>query len=243
MELKKIFKGGAYIISILLLANLVEALIPIPPQYNPFASSDWITLLWHSAVAVLLAAATGYFTGLLAHFIYMIDDGQFDADDKKKAYEHSYTAFFVSLGILLAASLFGASEFKTALIFNSFIVLIMGALVFVLPKIFGRGIDQGGTASLGVHSHTNQAPAPPPTQTQQAGNQNTTPKVGTPTFAVAMIIFFVIVILARIFGNHTQQGSTQSNQPNQQSNQQQQTNPSANAPAQQAGPHSKLLGR
>ena len=198
-NLQSIFKGGVYVIATLLLANLVESLIPIPPKYNPFVSIEWTTLLWHSAVAILIAAFTGVLTGLLAQFFYMLDDGQFDPDEKKKAYAYAYMAFFISIGILLAANLFGENAFQTAMIFNGSVDVIMLFLVFI-SKAFGKGIDQGGTAGIGLNQHTNQAPPQPQNQTaaQQGANQNAGSDTKIHPFAIALIALFAIAILVRV---------------------------------------------
>ena len=205
-NLQSTFMGGAYIIGILLLANLIETFIAIPKTWNPFVSSDWITLLWHSGTAVLLATITGYLAGLLAQFFFMLDDGAFDAEEKKQAYMYAYSAFFGSMGILLAANLFGQDEFNTAMIFNIVLTIIMALLVYVLPKVFGKGIDQGGTASLGLHHHTNQPPTQPTTNTTTTQNNNNANGVKMPAWAIALIGLFVIMILARIFGTGQQNG-------------------------------------
>ncbi len=193
MKLQSILMGGAVIIVTLLLANLLNALAP---DWSPFVPTGWVTFSWHMGLAVLVAIATGYFTGLLMHFIYMIDNGTFDARDKQKAYEYSYIAFFTSIGILLTASLFGDNAFKTASIIDGAVVIIMALVVFVLPKAFGRGIDQGGTASLGVHQHAQTAPAAP---AQQAQNNDDGFKIHP--FATMFIAIFVIIVLLCFFSS------------------------------------------
>ncbi len=194
-NLQSIFKGGAYIIGILLLANLLNALIP---GWSPFVTTDWITLLWHGGASIVIAVFTGISTGLLAQFFYMLDDSIFDADEKKKAYGYGYMAFFISLGILMTANLFEEEVFQKTMIAHGILILVM-LLPVGLRSLFGKAIDQGGTAGMGLQQHANQAPPQPAQPQQQPANQNTNAGVKMHPFAIAFIAILVIAIVVSMF--------------------------------------------